>query len=191
MPRCIECNTVVDRIVQPENEVVEKCTTCHRWCDRYYEFTGCQKVISVILLERSAWIHVLFNRREIRSSLFFTALLSCMIESYVVCITTVFRTLRAMDAYKPLSLIANVTSVETLQLFRNMDPKVGERLLHKTWPTIFVYACGEYALCLATATLLGLRSHPRSGATVWECVLTWMTCVNLAYSAKLCFVVFL
>ncbi|AAZ10283.1 Arv1-like family, putative [Trypanosoma equiperdum] len=189
MLRCIQCNAAVYRIVQPENEVVEKCGTCGRRCDRYYEFSNCQKWISITLLEKPAWIHVLFNKKDIRATLFCTALLSRLIEAYVVRTSLVYGALRMLRSKGPVS---NVSSVATLQLFRNVNPKIEPLMAYQdTLPNIFICACGEYLLCLLVTVIFALHSWRRGGSALWDVVLTWMTCVNLAYSAKLCFVVFL
>ncbi|KEG10462.1 protein ARV1 [Trypanosoma grayi] len=192
MPRCVECNFNIARIVHPETEVVEKCAACGRCCDRYYEFAYVQKWIDIVILERRAWIHVLFNQKELFLPLLLSALLSCLMEAYVVRTTSVYDNLRNSKFYLPAPLDSNLTATESLQLVRNLRQDVMPLMMYlSTWPTLFLYACVEYFLCLIVAIWVGVRSHGGGGSGEDDAMVTWATAVSLAYTAKLGYLVFL
>ncbi|KAH8605447.1 putative Arv1 like family [Trypanosoma vivax] len=193
MPRCIECNTVVGRVVQPETESVEKCPTCGCCCDKYYEFARCQQWISVILLERRAWLHVIFNKRELGPVLLLTALLSCPLEAYAVRTASVYAALRLDGRTPRLRELANMSAVENFRLVQNLHPDMSSVMLYSaTWPTLLLYACAEYLLIASVVVSFGIFVRLAGGAGAWrDAAVVWATCVNLVHIAKLGLVVFL
>ncbi|RNF27626.1 protein ARV1 [Trypanosoma conorhini] len=193
MPRCIECNALVRRIVQPETEMVDKCVRCGRCCDKYYEFADVQKWIDVVLLERRAWTHVLYNQRGIFSSLFLAAVFCCLIEAYVVRTTCVYAELRGGKDLFSATQDSNWGGGEdSLQLVRNLRSEMLPRMMYpETWPTLFLYACLEYLLCLVSAVWLGVQSQRGVAPGQDDAMTTWATSLSLTYTAKLGYLVFL
>ncbi|RNF12611.1 protein ARV1 [Trypanosoma rangeli] len=192
MPRCIECNSFVQRIVEPETEMVDKCVMCGKCCDKYYEFADVQKWLDVVLLERRAWIHVLYNQRDIFLSLFLAAVVCCMIEAYVVRITSVYADLRKNKFLFSATEERNLSREDSLQLVINLRSDILPLMMYPdTWPTLFLHACMEYFLCLVAAVWIGVQSQHGVASGQEDAMATWATSVSLTYTAKLGYVVFL
>ncbi|KAF8300211.1 hypothetical protein TcYC6_0059850 [Trypanosoma cruzi] len=192
MPRCIECSAFVQRIVHPETEMVEKCVSCGRCCDKYYEFADVQKWIDVVLLERRAWMHVLFNQRGIFSSLFLASLVCCLIEAYVVRTTSVYADIRNRKILFPATPGSNLSGEDSLQLVRNLRSDMLPLMMYvDTWPTLFLYASMEYFLCLIAAVWIGVQTQRGDASGQDDAMTTWATSVSLAYTAKVGYLVFL
>ncbi|EKF32762.1 hypothetical protein MOQ_003384 [Trypanosoma cruzi marinkellei] len=192
MPRCIECSAFVQRIVHPETEMVEKCVSCGRCCDKYYEFADVQKWIDVVLLERRAWMHVLFNQRGIFLSLFLASLVCCLIEAYVVRTTSVYADIRNRKIFFSETPGGNLSGEDSLQLVKNLRPDMLPLMMYvDTWPTLFLYASMEYFLCLIAAVWIGVQSQRGDAPGQDDAMTTWATSVSLAYTAKVGYLVFL
>ncbi|ORC79831.1 protein ARV1 [Trypanosoma theileri] len=193
MPRCIECGFDIARIVHPETEMVEKCPTCGRCCDKYYEFACVQKWIDVAILERRAWIHVVFNQTNILPSLLLAALISCLVEAYVVRTTSVYALLQRKSVYLEKSIIENTSTLESLQIVRNLRPDMIPLMMYwSTWPALFLYACTEYLLSLVAAIWLGVQlKRGVDGGEDDAVMITWAKSVSLAHTAKLGYLLFL
>ncbi|KAH9599612.1 Arv1 protein [Trypanosoma melophagium] len=193
MPRCIECGFDIARIVHPETEMVEKCAACGRCCDKYYEFARVQKWIDIVILERRAWIHVVFNQKNIFSSLLLAALISCLVEAYVVRTTSVYTLLQHNSVYLEKSIIENSSTLESLQIVRNLRSDMVPLMMYwSTWPALFLYACIEYLLCLMVAIWIGVRLQRGGDARQDEAMMiTWAKTASLAHTAKLGYLLFL
>ncbi|CCW71030.1 unnamed protein product [Phytomonas sp. Hart1] len=177
MPRCIECEVTVERIINVKTNTVEKCPCCGLSCDTYYEFGTTQKWIDAVLLQRSAWVHILFNE-DVRLPIHLAfAIACCFIEAFVV------RSFYVITSF-------SADTAPTLQIVKIVKGPLYPMMNYATTlPKLFSYALSEHFLLLAAMTWVGSRSTLK-GVNYEQVFSTWVKAISIATSVKLLYCLF-
>lgn len=193
MVRCVECLTLVQRIINPDTNTVERCPLCGESVDKYVEFGSTQRWIDIALLQKQAWVHSICNEERVTLHYVLLALMCCSLEAFVVATYSVLSsllpeggdgTLESGTAEEPFGFPLQV--VKVLQ-----SPKWLEAMSYPSAvPPLMFYAAMEYLLLLAVGVWLGTQLCSKGGK--YEEVLTqWVRAVSLASAVKVGYSIFL
>ncbi|EPY31596.1 hypothetical protein STCU_02688 [Strigomonas culicis] len=175
--RCVECATPVGRIVNPETQTVEKCTACGESSDVYYEFGDTQLWVDLSLLQKRAWIHILYNKNDTSLRYLEAALIGCLFEAFVVAVLT-----RCWDD--------GTLQLHSLQAVKVFHAPPAEAMLYlQSFPHFLVYSVCEHLLCVVFFIWVGNCLSP-SGVHYKDTVELWMRAAHLIGCVKLIYVLF-
>lgn len=193
MPRCIECEVDISRTIDPETNTVRRCPNCGRRCDIYYEFSEVQICINLLLMQRRAWLHVLFNHPYSLKSCIIQALSACFLESFIARTLFVIRVCAKSDCYTrlPSDTFHDDAWTKSLQFVNVLQsPMMPMMNYMRTLPLFFLYSSVEYFLLIVIAVCTGKRfceSKDRYEDTLER----WVRIVSMATTVKLSYILFL
>lgn len=191
MPRCIECYASVGQVIHPDTQTVERCPQCGNPCDTYYEFGKVQKWIDVALLQRRAWVHLLFNESGDLFTYFLVGLLCCVLEAFVVRTRTVWAEVLVDEdamASKGIFLNDNATTLQIVKIIQS--PVLPLMDYSSTLPRLAFYALVEYFILTVVAVWAG-HQLCAPDAKYEEELVRWVRAVMLATATKLVYGLFL
>lgn len=187
MPRCVECGTIVEWIVNPDTNTTEICENCGDSCDIYYEFGTTQKWIDIALLRTRAWAHVIFNDDFATSNYFLIAILGCFLEAFVMrsasVLTSAGPTMRPDDAHQKSNVSLRLVGIIQGPLLDTMNYR-------NTLPQLFFYALLEFLLLVSVSVWVGNSFKPRD-AKYEEVLGLRIRAVSMASCVKLTYILFL
>lgn len=166
------------RIVNPDTQTVDKCPVCGESSDIYYEFGDTQLWIDLSLLQKRAWIHILYNKNDKSFRYLEAALTGCLFEAFVISVLT-----RCWEDPH--------FHLQSLQIVKIFHSSPTETMLYlQSFPHFLVYSICEHMLFVVFFIWVGNCCSP-TGAQYKDTVKQWMRAAHLIGCVKLIYALFL
>ncbi|CAD2217437.1 protein ARV1 [Angomonas deanei] len=179
MSRCIECGQEVPRLINPDTQTVEHCDACDSSVDLYFEFNSLHLWIDMILLQRRAWIHILYNSNKTIKHYLQGACISCFLEAFV------------SRSKLVITKRSATPELESIQIVKIAESPISSYMNYThTLPTLFVFSASESIFILSMLIWFGKHFEPKGG--LYKNVIErWVKAACIATNVKMFYALFL